>query len=456
MSNQIPEPETSRDPFPPEFRGQLIRQGDSGYHESRRVWNGMIDRSPAMIARCESAGDVVAAIRFAEARRLPVAVRGGGHSAAGLGVCDDGVVIDLSGLKQIQVDPVARTARAGGGVTWAELDRATQEHGLATTGGAISSTGIAGLTLGGGIGWLMRTHGLACDNLLGVELVTADGRIVHASATENEDLFWGVRGGGGNFGVVTTFEFQLHPVGPIVLGGMFVHPLERAREALRLYHQVTAGAPDELSVFGGLLHTPDGMPVCAHIVFYDGPIEEGEQVVQPLRSFGPPLADQVGPMPYVALQSMLDDGFPSGMQVYWRSEFLTRVDDRLIDILVDQYEKVTSPLSALLLEQLGGAVARVGLESTAFDAREADYNLVIVSRWTDPADAQRHIDWSRSVSEAVRPYASGRVYVNYLGVGESEDRVKAAYGPTKYARLVELKRKYDPTNFFRFNQNIAP
>lgn len=455
MSSVTTLPDPAVRAFTSDFRGTVLRPADASYDDARRVWNGMIDRKPALIARCAGAGDVVRAVRFASEHNLVVAVRGGGHNAAGLGMCDDGIVIDLSGMKDVQVDPALRVARAEGGVTWGKFDRATQAHGLATTGGAISMTGIAGLTLGGGLGWLMRSYGLACDNLLAVDMVTADGRTVRASAAENQDLFWGVRGGGGNFGVVTTFEYQLHPV-TTLLGGMIVHPLARAREVLRFYRDFARTAPDALTVFAGMMHSPEGVPIVALLAAYNGPIEEGEQAIRPLREFGPPVADQIGPIPYVALQSMLDAGFPAGLQVYWRSEFLTNVSDDAIDTAVSHFERVTSPISAVLFEQFGGAVARVGRDDTAYDHRDADFNLVLVSRWEDPADADRHIAWNRELSEAMRAYTSGRVYVNYLGVGEGPERVRAAYGPEKYERLVALKKKYDPANLFCMNQNIPP
>jgi FAD/FMN-containing dehydrogenase len=431
----------------------LLQPGDQEYDQARAIWNGMIDRRPAAIVRCQSVADVVAAVNFARDQGMALAVRGGGHNAAGNALCDDGLVIDLSGMRAVSVDPEARTARAQGGATWGDFDRATAEHGLATTGGAISTTGVAGLTLGGGLGWLMRSYGMACDNLRSVEIVTADGEVRRASASEHPDLFWGVRGGGGNFGVVTEFEFQLHPV-TNVLGGMLVHPVERATAAMQFLRDFHTTAPDELTVFAGLMTSPEGTPIFAFLVCYNGPIEEGERVLAPVRAFGPPIADMVEPMPYTALQSMLDEGFPAGMQVYWRSDFIQKLDDDVIDTLVEQFSGVTSPLSALVLEQFGGAVSRVARDATAFPHRQADFNLAIISRWTDPAEADRHIAWARGVHQAITPYTSG-TYVNYLG-NEGEDRVRAAYGPDIYDRLVAVKNEYDPTNLFRLNQNIKP
>jgi FAD/FMN-containing dehydrogenase len=434
--------------------GKLTLPQDAGYDAARRVWNGMVDKRPRAIARCASVADVVACVNFARSSGWPLAVRGGGHNAAGLGVCDDGLVIDLAGMRSVEVDPASKTARVGGGATWADFDREAARHGLATTGGAISTTGVAGLTLGGGIGWLMRSQGLSCDNLASVELVTAAGEVVRASGAENPDLFWGVRGGGGNFGVVTRFEFRVHPVGQ-VLGGMLLYPAEKAREALVHYREFMKTAPDALSVFAALMTTPDGARVAAFLVAYNGAPEEGEKALGPLKQLGPPLADMVAPMAYTQLQSMLDEGFPAGLQVYWRSAFLGGLPDPAIDALVASFSRVTSPLSALLLESMGGAVARVGADATAFNHRLAAYNLAVIARWTDPKDASPHVAWTRAAQEAMEPFATGGVYVNYLGE-EGQERVRAAYGEAKYARLVALKDKYDPDNLFRRNQNVVP
>ena len=437
------------------FRGDLIHPGSDSYESARKVWNGMIDRRPAAILRCKSIADVQNAVRFARETDSPIAIRGGGHNAAGLAMCDDGIVVDLSGMRDVVVDAERRTARAGGGATWGDFDRATAQHGLATTGGAISTTGIAGLTLGGGLGWLMRSYGMTCDNLIGAEVVTADGQLRRASEQENPDLLWALRGGGGNFGVVTTFEYRLHPVSTI-LGGMLLYPLTRAREAFRLYRDVARWAPDKLTVFCGMLHSPDGIPLVAFLVCYNGPVEEGERALKAIRDFGAPAAGEVGPMPYTALQGMLDAGFPSGLQVHWRSEFVKSISDELIETIVSAYERVPSPLSAILFEQFGGAVRRIPRDATAYDLRDADFNLVIVSRWADPAQAEQNVQWARSLSDAVRAYTTGQVYVNYIGAGEAPDRVRAAFGADKFAKLSGIKRKYDPTNLFRLNQNIPP
>ena len=441
--------------FTAQFGGELILPESTGYDAARKVWNGMVDRRPACIARCTSNADVQTAIRFAQDNGLRIAIRGGGHNAAGLGVCDDGLVIDLSGMRDVTVDPARQTAKVGGGATWGEFDRATAAHGLATTGGAISTTGVAGLTLGGGLGWLMRSYGMSIDNLIGADVVTAAGELVRASATENPDLFWALRGGGGNFGVVTSFEFQLHPVSTI-FGGMLIYPLTRAREVMRVYRDVTQSASDALTIFAAMMHSPEGLPVIALAICYNGPESDGERAIAAIRAFESPIAGAVGPMPYTALQTMLDAGFPSGLQVHWRSEFVASLPDDLIEAAVSSFERVTSPLSALIIEQFGGAVSRVARDDAAFDQRDSNYNLVIASRWTDPADANVNVAWARSTSDAAKPFTTGRVYVNYIGAGESPDRVRAAFGADKYDRLAAVKRKYDPTNVFRINQNILP
>jgi FAD/FMN-containing dehydrogenase len=414
----------------------------------------MVDRRPGLIVRCADAEDVVRTVGFAGQHGLLLAVRGGGHNAAGFGTCDGGLVLDLSQMRHVEVEASRKTARVGGGATWRDFDAAAQAHGLATTGGAISTTGVAGLTLGGGVGWLMRTRGLACDNLLAVELVTADGQQITASGTQHADLFWALRGGGGNFGVATSLLFQVHPVGP-VLGGMLVHPQQRARDVLRRYRDATATASDELALFAGLMTSPDGIPIAALALAYFGTPETGEAVLAPLRSFGPPVADQVAKMPYTALQQMMDAAFPAGLQVYWRSSFLTSLDEDAIDTLLAHTGAMTSPLSMVLIEHLGGAVARVPRDATAFPHRDALYNLVVVARWAEPGDGDRHIAWSRQLTDAMQPFCSDAVYVNYLGE-EGEGRVRSAYGPAHFDRLVGVKTQYDPTNLFRLNQNIKP
>lgn len=436
------------------LEGSTLLRDDTGYDEARRVWNGMIDRFPAAIVQARNTNDVVVAVRFAREHDLPISVRGGGHNAAGLAVIDAGLVIDLSPMNAVEVDPDKRIARAGGGATWGDFDAATQAYGLATTGGAISMTGIGGLTLGGGLGYLMRLYGLAADNLIGAEVVLADGSVVRTSERERPELLWGLRGGGGNFGVVTEFEFQLHPV-DTMYAGMLLHPRDRAREAFQVYREQTALAPDQLTTFFGLLNAPDGAPVCGFVIAYAGDAESGQQAVQGMRNFAQPMADLVGPMPYLALQQMMDEAFQPGPHVYWKSHFLTGLTDELIDLLIAGANAAPSPMNAVLIEQFGGAVARVGQDETAFDHRNADYNLAIIARWLDPADAEANINWARSLWDVVKPFARG-AYVNYLGVGDEPARVRDAYSPVKYARLVALKQQYDPENVFRSNQNITP
>ncbi len=437
------------------FRGKLLRPGDHGYDEARVVWNAMISRMPALIARCAGAADVICAVDFARTNNLVASVRGGGHSVAGYAACDGGLMIDLSGMKGIRVDPAGRTVRAEAGLTWGEFDRETQAFGLATTGGFVPTTGIAGLTLGGGLGYLMRRFGLACDNLLSVDIVTADGELRTASETQNEDLFWGLRGGGGNFGIVTSFEYRLHPVGPMVLGGLILHPLSAAKGVMEFYREFAPTAPDELTTHLACVITPDGDSVIAFIVCYSGPLEKGEEVIRPLREFGSPMVDAVGPMPYTEVQGLGDPLYPPGRLNYWKSSFVDELSDRAIDTMVAHFAAVPSPLSLMALEQLGGAVSRVGKDETAFNERSAPYSFIITSEWTDPAESGKNIRWTRDLWEAMRPFESEAAYVNYLGEDE-QDRIRAAYGAEKYERLVALKNKYDPTNFFRLNQNIRP
>jgi FAD/FMN-containing dehydrogenase len=414
----------------------------------------MFNKRPALIARCADVSDIVSSINFARIHSLPVAVRGGGHNVSGSGACDGGLMIDMSRMKSIHVDPVRRIARAEPGLTWGEFDRETQSFGLATTGGICSETGIAGVTLGGGFGWLMRQHGLAVDNLVCVDIVTADGQLRKASATENADLFFGVRGAHSNFGVVTTLEYRLYPVGPTVLAGMVLHPLEKANDVLKFYREYTSQSPDELSSWAALLTSPDGNPMVAILTCYTGPREVGEKLVQPLKDFGPPIADMIQPMPYVKSQSLIDDSFPRGLYSYWKSNLLRELSDEAIDTVVEAFRRVTSPYSSVLIEQLGGAVSRVAEDETAFNHRTSPYDLVIMPMWSEPKESEKHIRWADELWKAIQPFSSGGVYVNYLG-NEGEERIKAAYG-TNYERLVTLKNKYDPLNLFRYNQNIKP
>jgi FAD/FMN-containing dehydrogenase len=447
------------------IHGPVIDPDDAGYDAARAIWNGAIDRRPACIARCTGVADVVAAVRFARERDLPVGVRSGGHGVGGHALCDGGLVIDLSPMRGVRVDPAKRTARAEAGVLWGELDRETQLYGLATVGGIVTHTGIAGLTLGGGLGWLMRKHGATVDNLLSADVVTAQGETVTASAQENPDLFWAIRGGGGNFGIVTSFEYRLHPVGPIVLAGPIFHLLEDAPEVLRFYREFIAAAPDELTTIFELSVAPPlpflpeqvhGRPILMLGACYAGSPDEGAEVVRPLKRFGRPIADRLEPQPYTALQSMFDPFVPHGWHRYWKSVELPPLTDGAIDTLVEQASAPTSPKSYTIVFQLGGALAQVGEDETAFSQRDAAHNVNINAVWTEEnPDAERHIAWARDSFDAMQPHAGGRVYVNFLG-DEGGDRVRQAYGARNYERLVELKRAYDPTNFFRLNQNIEP
>ena len=444
--------------FRASLRGPLLRAGDAGYHAARTIWNGMIDRRPALIARCAGVADVIHGINFARAHTLLVAVRGGGHNGAGNAVCDGGLMLDLSGMKSVRVDPVRRTARAEPGLTWGEFDHETQAFGLATTGGQISTTGIAGLTLGGGWGYLARKYGLASDNLLSVDMVTANGQLLTASATEHPDLFWGVRGGGGNFGVVTSFEYQLHPVGP-VLAGVVIYPFEQARAVLRFYREFTKAAPDELASGAVCITLPDGTPVTGIVVCYHGPLEAGERLLQPLRAFGTPLADQIGVMPYTAAQKLVDAFYPPGLQSYFKASFLKEISDAAIDTMVSYCAHRPSPICHLVIEHtLGGAVSRLDREATAFHHRDVQYSFISLGMCTDPAEAEQCVRWARAFWDAMQPFLTRGVYVNYLGpeADEGAERLQAAYGPEKYQRLVALKNTYDPSNLFRLNQNIKP
>jgi FAD/FMN-containing dehydrogenase len=441
---------------------ELLRPGDHEYDEARKVWNGAIDRRPALIARCATAADVAAALRLGREHDLPIAVRGGGHSIAGLCVNDDGLVIDLSPMRAIEVDPDKRTARAGGGVLWGDLDAATQAHGLATVGGIVTHTGIAGLTLGGGIGWLMRRHGATVDNLLAAEMVTVDGDLVRA--TEDPELFWGLRGGGGNFGIVTSFEYRLHEVGPAILGGPLYFALEDGPEVLRVYRDLIADAPDELTTILNLRMAPPlpfipeefhEQPVVTVAVCWTGGHERGQALLAPLRRAASPLIDAVTPRPYVELQQLFNPAVPHGWHYHWRSWELPPLTDGAIDTLVDQAARITSPRSYIIVFQLGGAVARPE-HDTAFSQRAAAHDVNINAVWLegDP-DADRHVQWVRDTYAALEPHSEGRVYVNFLE-DEGQDRVRAAYGPANHDRLRALKRRYDPENLLRGNQNISP
>jgi FAD/FMN-containing dehydrogenase len=448
-----------------DFQGEVIRPDHNHYDEARAIWNGEIDRRPAVIARCRGTSDVVSAVRFAQELGIATAVRGGGHGIAGYAVVDDGIVIDLSLMRGTQVDPTAQTIKLEGGCLNEDLDRDSQAHGFAVTGGFVSTTGIAGLTLGGGIGHLMRAFGLSIDSLVECEVVTASGDLVVASESENSDLFWGLRGGGGNFGIVTSFEYKLHRLEPPLLAGMVAWPLSEGRQVLRFLREFLAEAPDEVGVIGNLRLAPPlpvvppewhGKPIVALVLTYAGPVKEGEEVLRPVRELGSPIVDAVVPKPYVEHQKAFDAALPHGRHYYWKSHRLPPLSDEMIEIIVEHAGKITSPLSTVGLFCFGGAVARVPSDATAFPNRDAAHDINIVASWMpDDPEPARHKAWVRGFFDALTPYSRG-VYVNFTS-DDAADRVRsAAYGPEKWARLVALKRKYDPTNFFRLNANIAP
>lgn len=442
------------------FSGELLRPGDEGYDQARRVHNGMIDKHPGLIARCRGVADIVAAVNHARDHGAEISIRGGGHNVAGRAVTEGGVMIDLSLMRGIQVDRAGHSVHAQGGVTWGELNRETQLHGLAVTGGTISTTGIAGLTLGGGLGWLMGKHGIAADNLLSAEVVTASGGVLTASETENPDLFWALRGGGGNFGVVSSFEYRLHPVGPIVTGGLAIHPFSDAAAVLRFFRDFTAAGPDELGVIGALIHAPDGsgMKLAALVVCHVGSHSQAQEDLAELLAFGSPLDVQIGPMPYSMVNTLLDAGFPRGALNYWKSSFLSELSDAAIETTVAQFAKCTSsPMSAIVLEHLHGAVTRVPVDATAVPHRSEGYDFLIVSEWMDPATTDDNLAWTRDAFSAMQPFTANQLrYVNYLDEDDmGDDPARAAYGPN-YEQLVQVKNAYDPANLFRMNTNITP
>jgi len=439
-----------------EVSGSVLGPQDAGYDTARAVHNGLIDRRPELIVRCRTTNDVVAALGLARRTGLEVSIRGGGHNVAGRAVTDGGVMIDLAEMKGVAIDPDEATATAEGGVIWGELNDAAAEHGLAVTGGAVSGTGIAGYTLGGGLGWLMAKYGLAADNLLAVELVTAEGDILHVDAASHADLFWALRGGGGNFGVATSFTYRLHPVRTIV-GGLIAHPIEAAPELLRFYRDAVADASDDLTVFAGLVHAPDGSgtKLAALVVFHTGDPGEAERDLDPFKAWGSPLLVEVGPVPYPVMNTLLDAGFPPGSLNYWLSSFTRGLPDELIDLTVERFATVPSPMTAILLEHFHGAVTRVGVTEIAVPHRSQGWNLLIPSVWTDPADTKTNIAWSRDTFAAMQPHFSTGRWLNYLGDDQAEDAIRAAYGPN-YDRLREVKRRYDPDNVFHLNHNVAP
>jgi FAD/FMN-containing dehydrogenase len=463
--------ETTANPVPDEgviatfkaaLRGKLFRPSDEGYDEARKVWNGMIDRRPALIARCAGVADVIAAVNFAREQRLPVAIRGGSHNVTGNAVCEGGVVVDLSTMKGIRVDPEKRTVRAEGGCTWGDLDHATHVFGLAAPGGIISTTGIAGLSLGGGIGHLTRKYGLSCDNLISADVVLADGNFVTASEKKNPDLFWGLRGGGGNFGVVTSFEFKLHPVSE-VMAGPILWPLEKSGEALRLYRDFMDEAPEDFSAFFAFLIVPPGPPfpqnlhnktLCGVVAMYTGPQAKADAVLAPLRKFSPPVLDFFGPLPYPVVQSMFDALVPEGLQNYWKADFVNELSDEVIEAHVTHGPGIPTINSAMHIYPVSGAASRVGKGDTAFFYRDAKYVHVIAAMYPNPADTAKNVAWVRDYWSALHPYSAGGAYVNFL-MEEGDERIRATYGDN-YERLVAIKRTYDPTNLFRLNQNVRP
>jgi FAD/FMN-containing dehydrogenase len=436
------------------LRGQLLTPADEGYDAARAVWNAMIDKRPALIARCAGAADVIKAVNFARTHKLLLSVRGGGHNVAGNAVCEGGLMIDLALMRGVRVDPFNRIVRAEPGLTWKELDHETLAFGLATTGGTVSHTGIAGLTLGGGLGWQMARHGLTCDNLLSMDIMTADGRLLTARETQHEDLFWAVRGGGGNFGVVTSFEYRLHPMEPMILGGMVLYPMEQAGAALRFYRDYSRNAPDDLTAFAGLLTLPDGVNVFAIIVGWFGAADEGARHLEPLRKFGAPLADLTGELPYSRLQTLFDDAAPFGIRRHWKSGYFPELSDELIEVTLKHASNKTSPYSAILFFHIHGAAARVAPDATAFGARRNQWDFDIITQWLDSGEDAQHLAWARGFWQQVEPFASG-AYTNHLDADDSATRVRAAYGQN-YERLVAVKNKYDPENLFRLNNNILP
>ena len=444
-------------------QGAILTAGDEGYENASSVWNGAHDgRRPALIVRCTGAADVIAAIGFARSNDLTIAVRGGGHSVAGFSTCDNGLVIDLSPMSSVRVDPESRRATVGGGAVWANVDHETQAHGLATTGGLVSSTGVGGFTLGGGIGWLMRRHGLACDNLVSADVVTADGRLVHASETENADLLWGLRGGGGNFGVVTQFELELHPVGPMVYAGPIFYSADADRELLRAFRAWAADAPDEITALVNLTTAPPlpvipsewhGKKVAAFIAVSTGPLETGDSLVAGFRDVAEPIADLLGPMPYQVIQTLIDPLWGKGINSYFKATNLARLDDELIDRLSDLHLAAPGPQCEIHVHQMGGAIARVADDGTAFAERSMPYVLNAVTGWHDASAGSSHRQWARDVIDAAGDATTGRAYVNFLG---DTDAARSSYGEETYDRLVELKNEYDPSNVFKLNQNIEP
>ena len=436
-----------------EFNGQVFEPQDVGYDEARKIWNASVSKRPRVIARCSGIADVIAAVTFSRANNLLTAIRGGGHNVGGRALCDDGLVIDLSRMRAVHVDAAARRVRVQGGVTLGDMDRETHVFGLAVPCGIVSKTGIAGLTLGGGVGWLIRKYGMSIDNLLSAQVVTAEGKVVTASASENEDLFWALRGGGGNFGVVTSFEFQAHPVSTI-LGGLLLYPRAAAVDVIRHFRDFMMTAPDELTAYAVLLHGPDGSPLVAVIPCYCGNVGDGERVLQPLRKFGSPILDGIQAMPFPAMQSMLGPSFPDGNHNYWKSTLQRELPDDAISAIVEHTNRLNSPPSVVALEYYGGAAGRVSNEATAFPHRELPWDILFIAQWTDPAQTNMHREWARAGEELLKPFSENAHLLSALDV-EAEDVVNTAFGKN-LSRLAAVKQKYDPTNFFRVNQNVKP
>ena len=435
------------------FQGQVFEPEDVGYNEARQIWNASVSKHPGVIARCSGLADVIAAVNLGRANRLLTAIRGGGHNVGGRALCDDGLVIDLSRMKSVFVDPSTRRVRVQGGATLGDIDRETHVFGLAIPCGIVPKTGIGGLTLGGGVGWLIRKYGMTIDNLISAQVVTADGTVLTASASENDDLFWALRGGGGNFGIVTSFEFQAHPV-TTVLGGLLLYPRAVAVDVIRHFRDFMSSAPDELTAYVALLHGPDGSPLVGVIPCYCGNIAEGERLLQPLRKFGSPILDGIQAMPFPAMQSLLGPSFPDGNQNYWKSTMQRELPDAAISAIVEHANSLPSPLSFTVLEYYGGAAGRISNEATAFPHRNLPWDILFIAQWTDPGQTNLHRDWARSGEETLRPFSQNAHLLSALDV-EADDVIKSAFGGN-LARLAVIKKKYDPANFFRVNHNINP
>jgi hypothetical protein len=457
--------ETTIEKFKASLGGELIQPNDEGYDDARKVWNAMIDKRPALIARCSGTVDVITAVNFAREQGLLLSVRGGGHNIAGTALCDDGLTIDLSGMKGFHVDLKTRTVRAQPGCRLGDLDRETQVFGLVVPAGIVTDTGIAGLTLGGGFGWLTRRYGYTCDNLLSADVVTADGSFLTASKKENSDLFWGLRGGGGNFGIVTSFEYQAYPLGPQVTAGIVIHPMEKASEVVGFFREFSAGAPEELCCLLTLRLAPaapflpkevHGKPIVGIAVCHSGSPEDGERAIRPLKEFGDPLGDIIAPKPFVVHQTLFDVAMAPGRHYYWKSEYLPEFSEAAGGVLMDHAAKITSPHSSILLFQLGGALARFGETDTPAGNRNAAYVLNVAASWEDSEQTDEQVTWARGCWSAMQQFSTGGVNVNFLTGEEGNQRVRAAYGAANYERLVGLKNKYDPQNMFRLNQNIPP